>query len=131
MSRLETVKSKYPGIDWDVVRSADPSKNFKYLDWIGLNFVKSNTSEIKEVLTKFEKYQAKLPEKDIAKYDIASLKKKLEELGPSAKEAKIAGSVSLPDVDGVKIVFLEGQEAVKQYTAGTRWCISNYDTFVD
>src|ERR1700749_2301883 len=130
MGRLETVKVKYPSIDWNLVKTADPSKNFKYLDWIGLNFAKSSVAEITDILTKFEKYKTKLSEKDIAKYDVVSLKKQLVDLGPSNKEVKELGCVRLEDVDGVKIVMLESKEAVTKYTAGTKWCISDYDTFL-
>jgi hypothetical protein len=35
MSRLDDVKAKYPSIDWDTVKNLDPSKNYKYLNWIG------------------------------------------------------------------------------------------------
>ena len=129
MSRLETAKEKYPSISWEEAVKADPSKNHKYLDWIGANY-NEKPDELKELLTQFEKKKDKLEEKDINKYTLSSLKEALEKLAPSRKEAKIAGSYEVGEVGKFKIVMLEGPAAVKAYTAKTRWCLSNMKTFI-
>jgi hypothetical protein len=129
MSRLSEAQAKYPDIAWDTIKLIDPSKNFKYLNWIGSNFKSSSADEIKNLLSRFEKIKDKLSEKDIVKYDVSSLKTAIEGAGKSNSEEKIAGAVYLPDVEGAKIVLLEGEKAVKSFTAGTRWCISSFVTF--
>lgn len=135
MSRLSDAQIKYPLINWEVAKIIDPSSNHKYLDWIGDNITKLSIAEtgyfsIKNVLVSFEKKKAKLVEKDITKYTYSSLKEILEKTEASRKETKIAGAINVDEIDGIKIILLEGIDAAKQYCAGTKWCISNPTTFL-
>ena len=134
MSRLETVKSKYPDINWEKAAILDPSSNHKYLDWIGNNIDKlkikqANYPQIKEALIIFEKKKDKLKEKNIANYNFKSLQEALKNLGASRKEIKLAGSVDLGTIDEAKVVFLESYEAAKLFFANTKWCISQKSHF--
>lgn len=137
MSRLDTVKEKYPQINWDVFKTFDPSKNGKYLEWLGQEYTgpktKSNVekvgSELKDLIEKFERRKDSLKEKDIFKYTAKTLAAELETLKPSNKETKEQGVVDLGDVAGARVVMLENFEAAKKYCAGTKWCISNSQHF--
>lgn len=130
MSRLSEVKKKYPAIDWKVWANADPSKNNKYLDWIGANqkdFKSSDDAKI--LLLKFEQKLAKLDNKDISKYSVKTLTTALDKAGKSIKEVKEEGAKLIAEIDGAKIYFLNTFEAAKKYVAGTKWCISNEREF--
>lgn len=133
MNRLETVKSKYPDIDWDNIKSFDPSKSQKYLGWLGANIAFADPAQLKNLILDFEKKKSKLSEKDINKYSAEILSKELDKLGLSRKEEKLVGAIEVTEnvPQGVKIYLIEGEKAAKQYFAHTRWCISNYDTFLN
>lgn len=135
MSRLDDVKVKYPNIDWNTVKTLDPSKNYKYLNWIGKNLPTDYASSpIKDVLVDFERRKDSLSFKDINKYSFDSLKKELDSLTLSRKDQKNLGTVEVTNKDlppDIKIYLLEGPEAAKQYGAGTKWCISNPNTFLE
>jgi len=131
MSRLSEAQEKYPNLDWNTLKAFDPSKNHKYLDWLGKNAA-TDPKELKQLIVEFEKRKDSLKEKDIYKYNVVSLKESLEKLNPSRKEQKTAGATELTGNNipsDVKIYFIEGEGAVKQYFSGTRWCVSDFSTF--
>lgn len=134
MSRLEQAIIKYPNIDWTILKSFDPSPNFKYLDFIGKNHSYCIANKLRQLLIKFEQKKNVLPEKDINKYTAKSLEEALEKLELSRKETKSTGVVEVIDPripKEIKIYLLEGYRAAKQYCAGTKWCISKKSTFYD
>jgi hypothetical protein len=89
---------------------------------------------MKDMLVDFERRKDSLSFKDINKYSFDSLKKELDNLSPSRKDQKNLGAVEVTNKDlpsDIKIYLLEGPEAAKQYSAGTKWCISNPSTFLE
>lgn len=131
MNRLETVQAKYPKLDWSIWKTFDPSNNGKYLEWLGKNS-SGEGLKLKEILIKFEKKKSLLSEKDINKYSVSTLESTLNKLEPSRKEEKVAGVLEVKDQripEGFKIYMVESFRAAKQYFAGTKWCISDKDTF--
>jgi hypothetical protein len=131
MSRLSEAQEKYPNLNWDTLKSFDPSKNHKYLDWLGKNAA-TNPKDLNKLIVEFEKRRDSLKEKDIYKYTATALKESLEKLNPSRKEQKITGATEITGDNipsDMKIYFIEGEGAVKQYFSGTRWCVSDFGTF--
>lgn len=139
-SRLETAQTKYSKLtNWDQIKTADPSNNHKYLDWIGSYFSQgisankkidsSKIEEIKNLLVQFEKKKPKLTEKDISKYTFDSLIKALSDAGASQKEEKIKGIINLKETSGASMVLIETLEAMKKYGAGTKWCVTQREHF--
>lgn len=142
MSRLSDVKVKYPSVDWERWKDADPSKNGKYLEWIGSNHnliglygeetgnIASGVLKIKDALTTFETRKALFSHTEIKDYSFTLLIDEVAKLKPTRKEGKEIGVIEVGEVEGYKIIMLEGWEAVKAYCAGTKWCISKWETFL-
>lgn len=132
MSRLTIVQEKYPTIDWNLWKEADPSKNFKYLEWIGKHQASLASPESsKQLLTNFEKCLAKLKQRDIFKWEPTSLKTEIDALGPSIKEIKENGAILVGEIDGWKIHQIESLEACQKYAANTKWCITQEGHFTN
>lgn len=130
MSRLSVVKEKYPKVNWKTWEKADPSKNFKYLDWIGKNKTFFRTpAAAKNLLINFEKHLSKLENKDITRWEPAKLSAKLAEFGKTNSEKKNEGAELIGELDGAKIYCIKTYEAAKKYGAGTKWCITNLATW--
>lgn len=132
MSRLETVQNKYPQINWESFKLFDPSKNGKYLDWLGSNAGSATSDDgnrLKNLIEEFERRKDSLKEKDIYKYSAETLQTEIQSLKPSIKEAKEAGIVDFGEFEGTRIVLLNTHAAAKKYCAETQWCISNPNTF--
>lgn len=132
MGRLDTVKKEFPNLNWETLKAFDPSKSQKYLRWLGANHSFYSPEELKNLILNFERRKDNLSKKDINKYSADLLAKELESLGLSRKEEKILGAIELTEgvPQGTKIYLIEGEKASQQYFANTRWCVSNFDTFL-
>lgn len=107
-------------------------QNGKYLEWIGkiVSANNCNLDELTDLLFKFETNKDKLKLKDIYQYSTPEdLQSSLSSLTPSRNQIKSEGATEVAEINGIKIIFLERAEAAKLYCAGTRWCISNTNTF--
>lgn len=132
MGRLDTVKKEFPNINWDTLKAFDPSKSQKYLRWLGKNYSFYSPEELKNLILNFERQKDNLSKKDINKYSADILAEELNSLAPSRREGKNIGAIELTEgvPQGTKIFLIEGEKAAQQYFANTRWCISNFDTFL-
>lgn len=132
MNRLDSAKALYPNLDWNVLKTFDPSKSQKYLQWLGANFSYGSPESLRNLILNFEKKKDKLSQKDINKYSAEQLANELAQAAPSRREEKRVGATEVTDdsLQGAKIYLIEGEKAAKQYFANTKWCISNFSTFI-
>lgn len=141
MSRLSEAKRKYPSVNFDYWAKADPSKNGKYLSWIGLcvvnqeyyNYKQETFDSVMLLLKKFEKNQDKCKNFE-SYYTFASLQFTLDNLSESKKEIKDIGAIDIGAIDlgfhgDFQIIHLTNYKAAKLYCAGTKWYIVNEGIF--
>lgn len=137
--RKEDAFKKYPQFSNEIefFIQNDPSKNLKYLNWEleQLQNGLSSKEEIVQTVNDFNKFQSSLTNKDISKYDIETLKNKLETVKTkqSKKKEKVEKLYRLenkPDNDVIyesdtwKVIHLKNKEAACHFGLNTKWCIS-------
>lgn len=132
--RLEDFKKKYQSLPDDVKNDIirnDPSKNKKYLDWIG-RVVYSNPSiklnDLFKDLKEFDKHQSILG--DIYKYKTYDdLKQALSSRQKSNKETKREGANILINNDEFLVVAPTNHDSCRYYGNKTNWCIVGAETW--
>jgi hypothetical protein len=113
----------------------DPTKKKLYTGWIADkyhagDFRQEDHARIHDALSNFDKYKAKLHEKDIGKYpDLNSVEDAVQpHVGTAAskkeeiRQIKDDGSEVLHDDDDVSVRKIKTHEAAKFYGANTKWC---------
>ena len=116
---------------------ADPTHNKQYTQWIVNrynqgNFRQEDHPRIRETLANFERYRARLDNKDINRYrSLSDVEDALEpHLGQAAsgkeqkKKIKSEGADLIHNDEdlGVTVHHIKNEKAACAYGAGTRWC---------
>lgn len=115
--------------------NADPTGNKIHTQWILNRYREGSIRQedhprIREALSNFEKYKAKLPNKDIGQYKTLSdvedaVEPHLDTAVSKRQETKAIkseGAQLLHSENGVTVHDLKTKEAACEYGKGTRWC---------
>lgn len=133
MGRKDVIKSKFPEFA-DIAFSIDPSGNLKYSSWIAKQLSSGfPEQDIKLSVLEFDKNSNRI-KTDINSFaSLDQLKEAVDSIGESnrskVKQEKIDGSRVIFDNGTIKVVRLEEYSAAKYYCSGTKWCISDAETF--
>ena len=115
----------------------DPTPNKQYMIWLANQYISNNfrledTPRIKEVLTKFNRYKSRLPERDLGKYDLHKLEDtidRIEGVSLGSKEALSTGTFPVvPDSEVLyngplgQLSIPKTEEASCELGSGTKWC---------
>ena len=145
MSRLTKVQESYPKLhELGVVKQLaerDPSGNNKYLGWMAKRANEANedasqtlsVQQIVDAVAGFHKKQQRLQKKDLKQYKtINELAEAIKKAGKtkSEKKAEVVDGAHLLHKDERSLVYLvKTPEAAKALGRGTKWCITNKNTF--
>ena len=112
----------------------DPTPNKKYLDWLlrqysRQDFRQEDAQRVHDALENFERYKARLAQKDINHYyHLSDLEDTVEAVnGTKSKREEIRdikhdGADKIFDKGGVKVYHIKTEAAAKFYGKGTKWC---------
>ena len=119
----------------DHLSTFDPSKKKLYTQWLLKQYMTKKLKfedlyKTKEDLTTFDKFKNKLPNKDINKYDPATLydaTKDINQEEPTSKrqekqQIKTEGAEVIAKGPDATLLKLKTEEAACYYGKGTRWC---------
>jgi hypothetical protein len=130
----KVIKHGIPKTTIQKIASWDPSKNYKYLDWILSTKLKLKLSysTIEQFVILFHKAPQKFTYKNIYQY---KTKRDIlfdlhnASLSFSKSEHKKMGSYVVEETDDYKIIIPHTIEASKLYGSGTKWCTTNEKSF--
>jgi antitoxin component YwqK of YwqJK toxin-antitoxin module len=128
--KAKDLKAKYPQLE-SAIDSLVEAGLKKYLPWAVKQLLAGADPEtLYPALTQFDQNTQRLEQKDINKYDAASLLAAVSALAPSKKqrEEKIKqGAAKIWESDNLSLLRIDTAAASQIYGRGTKWCISGFD----
>jgi hypothetical protein len=135
------LQQKYPNINVQRLYDADTSQGKKFSDWMCREVNKGgDPRDVIPTANLFARFQRNLKKKDINQYVAKELEDEIkdiqalgadQELSKKAQKKliKVSGADKIYEDENVVVLNIATPKTAKFYGSGTRWCITNRESF--